>query len=116
MNDETLSLAATEAIQVGHALDHIIQEILLENPAYGPNLRSKYGISDGFYYVDLNVEDIPKLGVAFPTKPCAKTLVAFPLVLPMGWKNSPPIFSTATEPIADLANKRIQPPLEPKVH
>jgi hypothetical protein len=27
-----------------------------------------------------------------------------PLVLPMGWKNSPPIFSTATETIADLAN------------
>ena len=32
----------------------------------------------------------------------------------MGWKNSPPIFSTATETIADLANARIQhltPPL-----
>jgi hypothetical protein len=32
----------------------------------------------------------------------------------MGWKNSPPIFSTATETIADLANARIRafkPPL-----
>ncbi|KAL3811193.1 LOW QUALITY PROTEIN: hypothetical protein ACHAXA_002757, partial [Cyclostephanos tholiformis] len=34
-------------------------------------------------------------------------LIAFPLVLPMGWKNSSPIFSTATETIADLANMRL---------
>ena len=29
----------------------------------------------------------------------------------MGWKNSPPAFSTATETIADLANGRLQDPL-----
>ena len=27
-----------------------------------------------------------------------------PLTLPMGWKNSPPIFCTATETVADLEN------------
>ena len=77
---------------------------------------SKYDISNGFYCVDLNVEDIPKLGVAFPTVPGAKPLVAFSLVLPMGWKNSPSVFSTATETIANLANQYIHSPLEPEAH
>ena len=73
-----LPLVATEAMQFGHALDCILREILLENSAYGPVLMSKYDISDSFYRVDLNVDDIPKLGVAFPTVSGAKPLVAFP--------------------------------------
>ena len=39
--------------------------------------------------------------------PGEEPLVAFPLVLPMGWSKSPPIFSTATETIAYLANERL---------
>jgi hypothetical protein len=35
-------------------------------------------------------------------------LIAFPLVLPMGWTNSSPIFSTALETIADLTNHCIR--------
>ena len=30
--------------------------------------------------------------------------MATPLTLPMGWKNSPPLFCPATETVADLAN------------
>ena len=77
---------------------------------------SKHDISDGFYRFNLNMEDIPKLGVAFPIVPGAKPLGAFLLVLPVGWKISPPVFSTATETIADLDDHRIHPPLEPEVH
>ena len=66
MNNKTIPLAASTAIGFGHALDHIIREILLENPVYGPVLMSKYDINDGFYHIDLNTEDIPKLGVTFP--------------------------------------------------
>ena len=69
VNDKTLRLAAADAMQFGHALDCILQEIRLENPAYDPVLMSKYDISDGFYRVDLHVEDIPKLGAAFPARP-----------------------------------------------
>ena len=58
--------------------------------------------------MNLSIDDIPKLGVVFPTAPGQEPLVALPLVLPMGWKNSPPIFSTVTETIADMANQRIQ--------
>ena len=44
-------------------------------------------------------------------------LIALPLVLPMGWKNSPPIFSTATETIADLTNQRLSmSDYQPKHH
>ena len=34
----------------------------------------------------------------------------------MGWKNSPPIFSTATKTIADLANRRLQADGTPPTH
>ena len=107
VNADTLPLAAKESMQFGHALDRILREILLADPIHGPVHLIKIDISDGFYRIALNIDDIPKLGVVFPTLPGEEQLVAFPLVLPMGWTNSPPIFSTATETIADLANKRL---------
>ena len=107
INADTLPLAAKESMQFGHALDRILREILLADPAHGPVYLIKIDISDGFYRIALNIDDIPKLGVVFPTLPGEEPLVAFPLVLPMGWSNSPPIFSTATETIADLANERL---------
>jgi hypothetical protein len=67
----------------------------------------KLDTSDGFYQIGLNIDDIPKLGVVFPTLPGDKPLIDFPLVLPMGWMHSPPVFSTATENIADIANARL---------
>ena len=103
-------------MQFGHALDRILRELILADPALGPVQLLKLDISDGFYRVNLNIEDVPKLGVAFPTKPGEPQLVAFPLVLPMGWKNSPPIFSAATETIADLANQRIKKGAPPPAH
>ena len=76
----------------------------------------KVDLSDGFYHININISDIPKLGVVFPTEPGEEPLVAFPLVLPMGWSNSPPIFSTATEMIADLTNQRLQEQASPPPH
>ena len=107
INEETLPLAAVESMQFGLALDRILREILLANPEFGPVNLMKVDLSDGFYRIGLNIGDIPKLGVVFPTEPGEEPLVAFPLVLPMGWRNSPPIFSTATETIADLTNQRL---------
>ena len=48
VNDDTLILAAVEAMQFGHALGRIIRETLLADLEYGPVLRTKYDISDGF--------------------------------------------------------------------
>ena len=73
-------------------------------------------ISDGFYRVWLRVEDIPKLGVTFPSERPGEHLVAFPLVLPMGWVSSPPYFCAHTETVADVANERIMQGAKPPLH
>ena len=73
VNNETLPLAPTEAMQFGHALDRLLREILLADPAFGPVELMKVDMSDGFYRVGLNVEDIPKLGVVFPTRSQARS-------------------------------------------
>jgi hypothetical protein len=86
-----------EAMQFGWSLKRIFWEILFANPAHGPVQMIKLDISDSFYRIGLNIDDIPKLGVVFPMLPGDEPLIAFPLVLPMGWMNSPPIFLTATD-------------------
>ncbi len=94
-----------EAMQFGRSLErNNLREILFSNPAHGPVQMINLDISDGFYRIGLNIDDIPKLGVVFPTLPGDEPLIAFPLVLPMGWTNSPLIFSIATKTIADIAN------------
>jgi hypothetical protein len=94
-------------MQYGRALDRILWEILLSNPSLGPVYLFKLDISNSFYRITLNINDILRLGVAVPTAPGNDPLLAFPLVLPMGWKNSPPVFPTATETIANLINMRL---------
>lgn len=108
VNQETLELFAQESMQFGHTLDRFLREILLSDPDLGPLSMIKADIANEFYRIDLVPADIPKLGVVFPTRRGQEPLVALPLVLPMGWKNSPPIFTTATETIADLANANIR--------
>ncbi len=107
VNKDTLPLAAMEAMQFGWSLKCILWEILFDKPAHGPVQMIKLDISDSFYRIGLNIDDIPKLGVVFPMLPGDESLIAFLLVLPMGWTNSPPIFSTATETIADTASAQL---------
>lgn len=114
VNQETLPLVL-DSMQFGRALERLLREILLSNPQHGPVQIMKVDLSDGFYRLCLNIDDIPKLGVTFPSA-TMENLVAFPLVLPMGWKNSPPAFCTATETIADLANTSLQTQLPSQTH
>ena len=72
--------------------------------AQGPLYLLKIDLSDGFYRVRLRAQDAPMLGVAFPVAPGEPLLMAIPLVLPMGWTESPPYFCTTTETIVELAN------------
>ena len=65
-------------------------------------------VSDSFYRIGLRPSDAAKLGLVFPSESGEEDLVAIPLTLPMGWKNSPPIFCTATETVADLANEALR--------
>ena len=108
VNPETSNVVPKEAMQFGHALDRILREILLADPRYGPVYQLKIDLSDGFYRGDLAPDDCPKLGVVFPSRsPTDEPMVAIPLVLPMGWCESPPAFSAITETIADVANDRL---------
>lgn len=117
VNQETLPLFAAESMQFSNALKRILREILLASPSHGPVYINKTDLSDGFYRINLNPEDAPKLGLLFPTRPGKEKLVAIPLVAPMGWKNIPPGFSTATETVADLTNARLrQPSYSPPPH
>ena len=104
INGDTVPLAPIEAMQFGKANERLWSKILHAHPRFGPVHMYKLDISDGFYRVHLTTSGVLKLGVCLPPFPGQPPLVAFPLVLPMGWTNSPPIFSAFTETIADLAN------------
>jgi hypothetical protein len=108
LNNEMLKLAHQEAMHFGNALEQILLQIVEANPKYGPVQLIKVDISDGFYRVCLNLTDIPKLAVSIPSLKGEEPLLAFPLVLPMGWTEYPPYFCAATETVTDLANQRAQ--------
>jgi len=82
----------------------------------GPIYLLKLDISDGIYRINLAIEGILRLGVVFPIAEGEEPLVAFPLVLPMGWTSSPPMFSAATETAADNANADIKSALPVPFH
>ena len=68
----------------------------------------KADVSNGFYHLGLRPEDAPELGLIFPSREEEEPIVSTPLTLPMGWNNSPTLFCTATETVADLANKSLR--------
>lgn len=116
VNLETLELTAHEAMQFGTALKRIIRKVLNADPRHGPVFFAKLDVKDGFYRVHVNVNDIPHLGVVLPPDADGTDRVAFPLTLPMGWVNSPPLFCAVTETIADITNDRLQAQWTPPPH
>jgi hypothetical protein len=104
VNEDTAPWAPSKAMQFGRALHRILCMILEAHPRFGTVYISKVDIADGFYRVWLLPSDIPTLGVALPTTSGEEPIIGFPLALPMGWVNSPPYFTAATETIVDLAN------------
>jgi hypothetical protein len=107
VNLDTIPLAPAESMQFGRALWRILQQVYDADPRLGPVHLSKIDISDGFYRIWINATDVPTLGIMFPIAPGAEPLVGFPLVLPMGWMQSPPLFTATTEKVADLANHQL---------
>jgi hypothetical protein len=47
---------------------------------------------------------VPKMGALFPSTDGEEHLIGFPLALPVGWTESPTIFTDATETMLDLMN------------
>ena len=92
----------------GKALVRIIQKAAEANPQHGIVNLGKYFLADAFMRVSLAPSMILKLAVAVPTTlPDKDPLIAVPMVLHMGWMESPPAFCKVTETIADLANTKI---------
>jgi hypothetical protein len=83
-------------MQFGPALQRVVETIINADPQHGPVYLCKVDISDGFYRVEVRPKCIPKLGVIIPSTIDGEPLIAFPLVLPMGWKNSPHNFCAFT--------------------
>lgn len=108
VNQESVPIAPSEAMQFGRTLQRLLQRILMANAIHGPVYISKIDIADGFYRIQLAPYSSPNLAVLLPQHPNEEPMVAFPLVLPMGWVNSPPYFSAVTETGADLMNHRLQ--------
>lgn len=108
INLDTVAAAPSESMQFGHAFDRILHKIHHANRAFGPIYLIKVDLADGFYRMALSTAALPTLGVAFPNLPHEPALVALPLVLPMGWVESPPLFCAITETITDCTNIRLR--------
>jgi hypothetical protein len=108
VNDDTIALCPAESMQFVCALLRILQNISRSNPRLGPVFLSKIDISDRFYRIAIRSEDIPKLAIMFPKEAGEEQLIGLPSILPMGWRKSPPLFTSATETVADLANSKLR--------
>ena len=97
-------------MQFGHALERILCEFFLANPDHGHDQINKTVLSVSFYPVDRKTNEVPKIGVVLPNKLGTEAMIVSTLVFTMGWKNSPPAFSTSTETVDDFAKKRLSCP------
>mmetsp|Transcript_1284 Transcript_1284/g.2567 ORF Transcript_1284/g.2567 Transcript_1284/m.2567 type:complete len:585 (+) Transcript_1284:829-2583(+) len=97
-------------MQFGTAPLRMQEDIMRANPKFGPVYMNKNDMSDGFYRIRLTSSGSLKLAVVLPANllPGQPQLVALPLVLPMGWTESPPWFCAFTETVADLTNEDLR--------
>ena len=91
INQDTVSLAPT-SMQFGRAFDRFLHRLHHADSRRGPTFLMKLDLADAFMRVPLQLHSIPTLGALLPRHPNEPPLIAFPLVLPMGWVDSPPFF------------------------
>ena len=113
VNEHTIPWTPEQVMQFGGTLPRILQAVRHADPARGPVYLSKFDIKDGYYRIFLEPDACPTLAVTLPRYDGEEPLVAIPLVLTMGWAESPPAFCSVSETIADLANDRARNPNEP---
>ena len=97
INAKTLPICDLSTMQYGRCLDSLLREIVYADPKLGPGHMIKADVSDGFYRIGLRPSDAAKLGLVFSSEAGEEDLVAILLTMPMGWKNLPPIFCTASQ-------------------
>ena len=77
------------------------------DPARGHVYMLNGDVSNNFYQIGLRPAEARKVGLIISVDDGKKLLDATPLTLPMGWKNLPPLFFTATETVDDLVNQAL---------
>ena len=77
------------------------------DPKFGPVYLAKYDVKDGFYRMHLRPDHSLALATILPQYEGEEPLLAIPLVLTVGWINSPPTFSTMSETVCDIVNQRL---------
>lgn len=100
-------LRAPPSLQFGRAFERFLQRLQQADTRHGPIYLAKTDIADAFMRVWIRLDTIPGLAALLPTLPGTPPLVAFPMILPMGWVSSPNYLCALTETIADLANRRL---------
>jgi hypothetical protein len=88
INNATQS-CTPDSIQFGAALYHFIQRLQRANMRRGTIHLGKTNVADAFMRVWISLSTIPALGAILPSYPDEDPLVAFPMILPMGWVDSP---------------------------
>jgi len=84
-------------MQLGRTLQRVLHAVATANTRQGPVFLLKVNIADAFMRLQLQPTSIPTLGVVLPPYAGEDQLVAFPLVLPMGWVSSPPFYCATSE-------------------
>jgi len=101
--------APLEAIQWGKALHRLLWYVFTADQGHGrPVLLSKMDPPDGFYQLLLMPSGALKLAVPFSQAANETPLITVSTRLPMGWTESPPAFSAATETVAGIINAELE--------
>jgi hypothetical protein len=85
VNIDTTPLSPQECMQFGRDLWRMLHQVTDADLRLGPVYLSKIDIMDGFYRICIHSENMPTLGIMFPTSDGEPQLVGFPIVMPMGW-------------------------------
>jgi hypothetical protein len=107
VNKHTIAELPKEVMQFGSTLPQLLWLLRHANPAKGKIFLSKFDIANGFYRLFLDADNALKLATLMPRYAVEEQLLAVPLVLTMGWGNSPPTFCVASKTVADLANANL---------
>ena len=91
-------------MKFGDVLYQLLRKIVVAYPSLGPFHVMKMDIYEGFYQINWNPRDAPKLDLLFPSLTEDDPLVFIPLVLPMVWYLYMPLFCTGTETKPGMEN------------
>jgi len=122
VNAATVLQADAHAMkELGNVVAYLIAAMAAAAPQYGPIFFTKWDIKDSFWHMIMALADAWNFCDILPALPGELQQIVVPTSLPMGWCQSPPFFSTASETARDAAqallnNTDQELPLHPLEH